>query len=174
MPDSKISALTAATSLAGTDEFVIATGGASKKVTMGMLPGYEVAFVQSTTAVTVTATVEASSDTILTLSAATYAAVPHIFQFSWPSLQLAGTGTQAVIVSLFDGSTQVCRIWQWNEGTIGYWGGQTAQVRYTPTAGTHTFSVRGFRAGGASHTYQAGSPPAAGVFAPIQLRAMIA
>lgn len=37
MPDSKISALAAATSLASTDEFVIATGGASKKVTMETL-----------------------------------------------------------------------------------------------------------------------------------------
>ncbi len=34
MPDSKISALTAATTLALTDEFVIATGGASKKATL--------------------------------------------------------------------------------------------------------------------------------------------
>ena len=34
MADTKISALTAATSLAGTDEFVIATAGASKKVTL--------------------------------------------------------------------------------------------------------------------------------------------
>ena len=33
MADSKISALAAATSLASTDEFVIATGGATKKVT---------------------------------------------------------------------------------------------------------------------------------------------
>ncbi len=37
MADSKISALTAATTLASTDEFVIATGGASKKVTLATL-----------------------------------------------------------------------------------------------------------------------------------------
>ncbi len=37
MPDSKISALTAASSLASTDELVIATGGVSKKVTMATL-----------------------------------------------------------------------------------------------------------------------------------------
>ncbi|MBA3356232.1 MAG: hypothetical protein H0U18_09940 [Pyrinomonadaceae bacterium] len=39
MPDSKISALTAASSLLSTDEFVIASGGASKKVTMATLGG---------------------------------------------------------------------------------------------------------------------------------------
>jgi len=37
MADSKISALTAATTLASTDEFVIATGGASKKMTGAIL-----------------------------------------------------------------------------------------------------------------------------------------
>jgi hypothetical protein len=37
MADSKISALTAATTLAGTDELVIATGGASKRVTFATL-----------------------------------------------------------------------------------------------------------------------------------------
>ncbi len=135
-------------------------------------PGYEVAFAQVTSNVTVTATVEASSNTIVTLGAVTYADVPHIFQFSWPTVD--ALGTQAILVSLFDGSTQVCRIWQFNLATTGQWGGGVAQVRYTPTAGTHTFSVRGFKAGGTSHTYFAGNPPAAGVLASLQLRALVA
>ncbi|MBA3565274.1 MAG: hypothetical protein H0W31_00275 [Actinobacteria bacterium] len=54
MADSKISALTAAATLAATDQLVIASSGATKKLSSSILPGFELAYAEFTAEVSVT------------------------------------------------------------------------------------------------------------------------
>jgi hypothetical protein len=137
--------------------------------------GYEVAVAEVTTDVTVTATVEASSDTIISLGAVTYTAVPHIFEFYYSTFTCSGNPA-AVILALFDGTTEINRIWQANGNlaTSQLIPGQTIRLRLTPSAGSHTYIIKSFRSGGTSATFEASAIGSGTDFAPIQFRAVIA
>jgi hypothetical protein len=154
----------------------VANSALSAGLEWSLPPGYEVAFAQTTADVTVTATVEASADTLVTLGSVTYAAVPHIFEFFWSSFRVTGVPA-AVIICLFDGATEVNRLWQANQmfGTVGIqFPGCALRIRLTPTAAAHTYSVRAFRSGGTNAIFEASALGSATDFMPMQMRAVIA
>lgn len=97
----------------------------------------EVVYVPFTSATNVTNTSEATAHTIVTDTSRTFANVPYWFFFYSP--RTIGVASVNMRITLFDGSTAL--------GNMGRVLGATAtpdlcMVRHTPSAASHTFSVR--------------------------------
>lgn len=147
MANSKISALTAQTTLASTDMLVVANSGSTtKKITVASLltqmPGYEIGYDQVTSPVTVTSTTEASGTTVISCAAHTFDGSPVIAEFFCPG---AGFNASDTTVSLFEGSTQIARLVYGTTTTGIVYTAFVGKIRFTPTAGSHTYTVTAFR-----------------------------
>ncbi len=129
----------------------------------------EIGYAETTTNTTISGTNAATANTIVSLGAITYAAVPTIFTFSCAAVDVADTGGFRIL--LFDGSTAVNIVADIR--VIGNsWGGVTAMTRITPSAGSHTYSFRAFR-GSSNGTVEAGTGTG-GALIPASIRATIA
>ncbi len=138
MADSKISALSDGSPLVSTDALAIARSGTSLKVLGSGLPGYEIGYDQITGNVTVSSATEATGTTIITCAAHVFDGSPVIAEFFCAVIS-PGSG-DFVLVSLFEGSTQIarfCRVASTDPGM--------GKVRFTPSAASHTYTVTGFR-----------------------------
>lgn len=96
-----------------------------------------VAFQAFMASVNITGTTE-GQHVIAATSPTEYLAVEHEFQFSCPALSGPNVGT--LIVSLYDGATQVARIGLVSAGVSSPC---SIRVRFTPSAGTHAYQVKG-------------------------------
>ena len=155
MTDTKISALTAASSLASTDKLVIASSGTSKSHAGNLVPGFRIGYTEFTSPVTVSATTEGSPTSVVTLGALTYANVEYRFEFFTPRVD-SGSGT-AVNIVLYDSTTSL-GVWgvHYDPVTPSFAYTPVALVRYlTPSAGSHTYNVGAYRAA-SNGTIQAG------------------
>ncbi len=104
-------------------------------------PGYEVAYAEITSGVSVTATSEGAAHTVVATSSATYENVPYLIQCYSPR---AETSTNGVFVfDIYVDSTILGRmgIIALPAGSAPYFG----QIRYTPSAGSHTFTWKVWR-----------------------------
>jgi hypothetical protein len=123
------------------------------------LPGYEFDYVEITVSVTISATTAATADTCITGNAVVYDGATRVcVEVYCPALVPAGSNSADVIVLLYDGATQVGII-----GTVG--SASTAPGVFatllaprflTPTAASHTYSVRAYRTVG-NGTFSAGA-----------------
>jgi hypothetical protein len=104
-------------------------------------------YVQFTSNVAISASSDAGSDTIVTAAAVTFDGSTLIcVEFYAGAVRLPSTSDGQLIISLFDGSSQVGRIAQYAPGVA------TANSNYpcfvcryfTPSAATHTYSIRGW------------------------------
>lgn len=100
----------------------------------------ELDYTQITAAVSITATTAATANTIVTASAITFDGTTTVWvNFGCPFMV---RGTTYINVHLWDGSTDL--------GQIGYWAPSTGHApagmrrRITPSAASHTFSIRAF------------------------------
>jgi hypothetical protein len=116
--------------------------------------GYEVARQTLISNVNVTATVEASANTIVTLPAKTYLATPHLIEVFFCRLD-AGSGSAHMQILLFDGSTSLG--WLTSVGGGTQQPGFKAEHLLTPTAASHTYSVRGVLSASGTGIVRAGS-----------------
>jgi len=114
-------------------------------------PAGELAYVEYTGgAITVTPSTDATGQTILTLPAITSdGATPVIVEFYCPRATPASVAGALVVVSLWEGATQI--------GRIAVAGSPAANVtivpihgryRFTPAAGTHTYTFKAHQGGG--------------------------
>jgi hypothetical protein len=115
-------------------------------------PGYEFpgSYVEQTTSVTVSATTEATANTVVTAGAVTFdGATPVVIEFYAPYVQPASVATAYVQLVLYDGSSSI--------GLLGIVGNPAANTMYdpvflrrrlTPAAASKTYSVRAFQANG--------------------------
>jgi hypothetical protein len=150
MADSKISNLTASTALAATDELVIASGGASKKITAAnarkFMPGYELDYVQITATVTITAASDATAASVIDGNAVTYDGSTRVkIEFAAIGCDIAGSNE--MVFNLYDGSTDLGRIAavgnpQAGQGDIPL---AAAPVFLTPSAASHTYHIKAWR-----------------------------
>jgi hypothetical protein len=106
-------------------------------------PGFEIAYDQITANVNVASTTEGSPTAIIAGTAHTYENVPYLFEFCTPNLVAPSSGGDAVIVLLLEDGTSLGRICFADNPIVG---GQeqwpaTGKLRFTPTAGSHTFSI---------------------------------
>jgi PKD repeat protein len=173
MADTKISALSADTTLDATDEAVLNSGGTTKKITganlMASMPGYEIAYAQITSPVTISATTEGAAQDVVSSGAVTYDGTAVYIEFYAPRVDV-GAAAETILV-LQDGATAL--------GWIGYFsvGAVTAiqqrtparlSRKLTPSAGSHTYKITGFRVT-VNGTVQAGAGGSA-AFMPAYIR----
>ena len=128
----------------------------------------EIDRVKFETPLTVTATSEGTAQTVVTLPAITYEAVPHEIVFSAPSAR-ASTSAAATLLtfSLYDGGTHVSVIGQITNPVSGQSTRSTICIPYpfTPSAGSHTYLVKVWVSSGTGALVDAGTG-LAGALAP--------
>lgn len=127
---------------------------ASKKA----LAGYEYDYVAVTAPVVISANSEGTAATIVGGNAVTYdGSTVILIEWFCPQVQVA-SGASPIVVCVFDGATplgQIC-----NDALSSAYGLNTATaakygaLRVTPSAAAHTYSIKGFGAGG-NATYEA-------------------
>lgn len=113
-------------------------------------PGFEIGYTQITANANVTDTAEATATALISPGALTFDGAPVICEFFSPFVETpnAVSVTDFVVISLFEGATQIGRlaIVQLVNLTTGQ--GLQAPVcgrlRFTPTAGAHTYKVTAF------------------------------
>lgn len=119
-------------------------------------PGHEFGYDQITGNVSVTATTESAGTTVITCAAHTFdgAAVMAEFFAPWVS---TGHGA-SVIVSLFEGSTEIGKICEFDDPSTTFSNGSpmTGRLKFTPSAASHTYKVTAIN-NGATGTINAGA-----------------
>lgn len=139
---------------AGNDIEIAAAGGGG--VT-------EVANVTFTSQVDISATVEASGDTVVSSGAITYTADQHKIEFYSPWERMFGASAAnsiTMIVNLWDGASNLCRIGMVSTYDAGSGNGAPFYCcRYlTPSAGSHTYIIKAWVSGtSASGQFGAGN-----------------
>ncbi len=105
-------------------------------------PGTEIGYDQITGNVTVSSATEATGTTIITCAAHTFDGSPVYCEF----FAVAVGVFDLFLASLFEGSTQIGRICQLSQNTTAL--PASGAIRFTPSAGSHTFSVTAWRLSG--------------------------
>ena len=137
----------------------VATGTAT--ATEQWPPGHQVDYVEFTSTVSVTATVEASGTTVVTGTSQSYAAGDYWVEFFSHQVTPNPTASAYLILSLWDGATELGNITIIQNSTgatttpIG--GPVTAKRKVTLTAATHQFIIKGHTSGGQPGTVYAGA-----------------
>lgn len=125
------------------------------------LPGYEIGYDQITSPVAVTSGTEATGTTILTATAHTFDGAPVMVEFFSPATYADST---TLTISLFEGATQIARLGRVQQDpTDGpdFSRAFVGRLRFTPSAGAHTYKVTGHRAGAEDCGVAAGAGGAA-------------
>lgn len=142
----------------------------SSDVVWDTAPGAEIGYDQITANVTITGLTDATSTTVIAGSAHTFDGNPVIAEFYTPNVSMPTVNNQAFIVCLFEGATQLARIADVrNQGTAG---GLPilARYRFTPAAGSHTYSIKAFVSSTTGTPIVAAGPGGVGTDSPAYLR----
>jgi hypothetical protein len=134
-------------------------GSASSAAAAVFPPGYEIGYDQITTGVGPSSSTEASGTTIISCAAHTFDGAPVIATFSAPFVQppAAAIG-DTIIISLFEGSTQIGRICAFQSPAAQAMAFPCTEVlRFTPTAASHTYTVTAIWVGHTGGTIGAGA-----------------
>lgn len=133
-------------------------------------PGFEIGYDQITAPVTVSSTTEATGTTVITAAAHTFDGAPVIAEFFAPAVSAAAATNGTVIISLFESTTQISRLGAvTNNAVAGVIDVPCClQLRFTPTAASHTYTVTAFEANG-NATITAGAL-GTGAYSPAYLR----
>lgn len=163
MADTKISALTAVTSLDATDEFPLAHSGTTRKITAldlaASLASTELDYVQRTTDLTVNGS-SGAPNTVLTGNSVTYDGSTAVYiEFYTASLT---PGSAALIVELYEDATLLGRLMQTGAATGSH--PAFAAMRRTPSAASHTYTIKAWKNGGTDGTISADTTPYAPAF----------
>lgn len=114
---------------------------ASVMTTASASAGKEIGYDQITSAVNQTATSAATANTLITCAAHTFDGSPVMVAFNSPFLDTNGVATLWMAIILSEGATvlgYLCRIY----GTsTRIWAPGTGGFRFTPTAGSHSYTV---------------------------------
>lgn len=110
-------------------------------------PGFEISYTQITSNAAITDTAEATATALISPGAITFDGSLVLAHFFCPQVttDTAGAG-DFVIVSLFEGSTQIGRLCDTRTVATAstYAGALSGFLRFTPTAGSHTYKVTAF------------------------------
>ena len=106
-------------------------------------PGYEIGYTQITAKVNVTSTTESSGTLIIDPGSLTFDGGPVLFHFYSPQIVTSSALAQALVVSLFEGATQIGRLVFASNVVSGTDNTVTGAgfLRFTPTAGSHHYTV---------------------------------
>ena len=118
----------------------------------------EIGYDQVTASVTVSSATEASGTTVISCAAHTFDGNPVIATFFCPDASPANAAGKDILVSLFEGATQIGRLaYILNPAASNLGLALVGILRFTPTAGSHTYTVTACRLGGSNGTLIAGS-----------------
>jgi len=123
-----------------------------------LLPGAEIGYDQITAAVTVASTTEASGTTVIACAAHVFDGAAVIAEFFAQNVLPAAAANALIVVGLFEGATQIGRFGLVQSPNIAsgiqvpFYG----RYRFTPSAGSHTYTVTAWQSGG-NGTIQAGA-----------------
>ena len=157
--------------------YVLVPAAASSIVTADILNvagicaphGYEWSYSQVTSSGSVTSTTESAGTAIVNANAFTPDGGPVLCEFFAPGVIPAAANNASVIISLFEGSTQIgrlCAVATADAFTPEY--PVFARMRFTPTVASHAYTVTAFQANG-NATVVAG-PGGTGAYAPAFVR----
>ena len=112
-------------------------------------PGFEFDYVPFTSPVAISATTEGAADTVVTANAVTHDGSTAIFiEFFCPQVE-PNTGTSAAIAIILNEGATVLGTIAWvrflTNNVTSAFSPVFARFRLTPTAGSHTYSVRAYR-----------------------------
>lgn len=108
-------------------------------------PGAEIAYDQITANVNITGTVVGSATTVIAGSAHTYDGGPVLATFSSPAIILPAVAGGLFTAVLFEGGTPLAYMGQWqNPAAAAHWEPFERAFRFTPSAGSHTYSIKCF------------------------------
>lgn len=131
-------------------------GGIGTTLAFSKPPGYLFDYAQITGSGSSTATSAATATAIVTGSAVTYdGATPVWIEFFAPAFQ--HTAITTVFFMLYDGATQVGRLFETNSVAANTDKPCFGKVKLTPSAGAHTYSIRVYSAGAGTATILAGA-----------------
>lgn len=130
----------------------------------------QVAFVEFTSNVDISATVEASGNTVVSAGAVTYENVVHKIEFWAPKAQVFGAGGHiTLLINLWDGASNLFRIGEVSHIDSGSGeGGPIYLQRFiTPSAASHTYIVKAWVSGtSASAQFKAGNAGSSSTLVP--------
>lgn len=109
-------------------------------------PGYEFDYAQTTSVATISATTEATANTIVSGAAVSYdGSTVVLIEAFIPEIYTSTVVTEDLLVCLFDGSTSLGLLMDLRTNDAGrtLWSG-TLQRRLTPSAASHTYSIRAY------------------------------
>ena len=109
----------------------------------------EIGYDQITASVSVTSTTEATGTTVISAAAHTFDGSAVIAEFFAPVGIATGVAGKALTVSLFEGATQIARLCQIiNVTSAAVAVPLIGRLRFTPSAGSHTYTVTAADSGG--------------------------
>jgi hypothetical protein len=106
----------------------------------------EVAYVEFTTNVSITATSAATANQVVSSGAITYENVPHLIQFHSAALQPdTGAASRRITLVLCDSTTVISEpSYVQTPATGTFLSPGVCSIRLTPTADSHTYNIRAF------------------------------
>jgi hypothetical protein len=102
----------------------------------------EVGYDQITSPVTVTSTTESAGTTVIACAAHTFSGGRILCEFFCPRVVYVGA-TDSLTICLFEGSTEITRLTEGKAAALNQING-IGKFRFTPTAGSHTYTVTAF------------------------------
>lgn len=134
-------------------------------------PGYEFGYDQMTSFISVTSTTESAGTTIIAGTSHTFDGSPVIAEFFSPKASGNTASGGSVSVSLFESSTDkgiLC--WIADSGTTELMVSISGKLRFTPSAGAHTYSVTAATSSTSGSPFIQGGAGGVGNVAPCYIR----
>lgn len=145
---SSLDSITGAVSLvAGSNVTITDNSPSSGDITIAATAGGgEINYTQITSSVNVTSTTEATPTTIISPGALTFSGADVMVEF-FAFISTPSSSTVALVITLFEGSTEIARIAEFeifSSVTNQFIGTLNGHYRFTPSAGSHTYTIGSF------------------------------
>ena len=131
-----------------------AAGSPGTWVQLGGSPASEIGYDQITTSASITTTTE-PGDTVITGSSYTFDGSPVMMEFFCSYAQTPSG--QSLYIDLVEGTTQIGRIGRLTPGSGQVNAPLCLRYRFTPSVGSHTYTVKAWVPGGGTGTINAGA-----------------
>ncbi len=133
--------------------------------------GYEIGYDEITASVTVASTTESAGTTVISCGAHTFDGAPVLVEFYSALVRSGTTAGSQVIVCLFEASTEITRLGFIQTPAAAAGGGAMhTAYRFTPTAGSHTYTVTAFTSNATGSPIVAAASAGTGAGSPAFIR----
>jgi hypothetical protein len=128
----------------GAGKVIGSSGGAAAAV---LPPGFEIGYDEITTGVSIASSSAATPTTLITCAAHTFDGAPVVLEV-FSAIVFLGSGSNGTVsVALWEGIAQIGLLAQIEGPSVGTGGSGPSMLgkyRFTPSAGAHTYVIRGF------------------------------